>query len=87
MNTVYAMSEEEAAAERTRLQLLADLHRSRRPESYSAQDGAIDAGASLAVTAAQIIAMTSDVYGITELAAADLLVSMDFVKAREGLAA
>jgi hypothetical protein len=91
MNSVYAMSADEAAAEAARLQSCHDkcLAGARRPESYSAQDEAIDAGATLQSTADQVIVMVSDAYGINELEAAGLLVGLaaDFVKARERLAA
>lgn len=74
-------------AERTRLQLLADLHRAHhRPESFSIRDEQIDAGTD-PLSDAEIIENAAATFSLTIAEAVERLASIDFVAARERLAA
>lgn len=90
MNTIYAMSPEEAAAELRRLQGCANQHLADnlpRPEYVTERDALIDAGVDLELEDDEIVNFVAEEFGMSKADAIDRLARIDFAKARERLAA
>lgn len=93
MNTVYAMPPDEAAAELTRLQALADQAAAdARKRAEDERKAGLPAGSLRAEIIegpddAEIIALVAEAFGLTDAEAVERLAAIDFEAARERLAA